>query len=111
MHIQTISRPIAEIDSRWLAVGIFDGQGEPPAATRSIPLGDLLGRLLASKDLPGGLGDLTPLFGVGGLAAGAVLLFGLGPRERFDAGAAFAAGVAAGKHLAVKPKESVAVLL
>ena len=37
-----------------------------------------------------------------GLAAGAVLVFGLGPRETFEAGAAFAAGVAVARRLSGK---------
>jgi leucyl aminopeptidase len=111
MHVQPIVRPLAGIDARWIALGVFDNQVEPPAAVCATPLGDLVGRLLAAKVLPGALGELTPLFGIGGLAAEAVLVFGLGPREQFDAGAAFSAGVAAGKNLASKPKDSVAVLL
>ena len=38
---------------------------------------------------------MTALYEPSGVAAGAVLLVGLGPRARFDGGAAFAAGVAA----------------
>jgi len=39
------------------------------------------------------------------------LVFGLGPRDRFDAGAAFAAGVAVAKRLAGKPRDSVALVV
>ncbi len=71
----------------------------------------MIGRLLASKDLAGGLGDLTPLLGPHAPATEGVLVFGLGPKERFDAGAAFTGGVAVAKRLAGKPKEAVSVVL
>ena len=58
--------------------------------------------------MTGSLGELTPLYEVAGFAAPAVLLVGLGPRGRFDSGAAFSAGFAASKRLAGKRRESVA---
>src|SRR5262249_46649808 len=68
-------------------------------------------RLGAEKELAGALGDLTAVYEPVGLAAGAVLVVGLGPRGRFDAGAAFTAGCAAGKRLAGKHRECVAFVL
>ena len=68
----------------------------PVAGWRGPALAETIGRLLARE---GGHRDasaeLTALYEPAGLAAGAVLLVGLGPRARFDAGAAFSAGVAA----------------
>ena len=51
---------------------------------------------------------MVPLLGLenSGLAAQSVVLFGLGAREKFDAGPAFAAGVALGKKLAGEPRDT-----
>jgi leucyl aminopeptidase len=111
MNIQPTSRPLADVEAQWLILGLFDEQADPPDAIKGTPLGDLVGRLLAGKEIPTGLGETTPLIGHQGLPAGSVLLVGLGPRERFDAGAAYAAGVAVGRRLGGKPRESVAVAL
>ncbi len=68
-------------------------------------------RLTSEKEVTGSLGELTPLYECAGLAAAAVLLVGLGPRSRFDSGAAFSAGFALSKRLAGKRRESVAIAL
>ena len=61
--------------------------------------------------MTGSLGELTPLYEIAGFAAPAVLLVGLGPRGRFDSGAAFSAGFALSKRLSGKRRESVAIVL
>ncbi|SIN77791.1 leucyl aminopeptidase [Singulisphaera sp. GP187] len=111
MNVQSIRRSLSAIETPWLALGIFEGESEPPLAVRELALGEWIGRLVAAKELSGGLGDLTPLLGAHTPATEGVLIFGLGPKARFDAGAAFAAGVAVGKRLAGKPRESVSVVL
>jgi leucyl aminopeptidase len=109
MHLRTTTEPAASVAAPWLCVGLFEDQAEPPAVLAGTPLADRFVRLLGTKDLSGSLGDTTPVLGETGLAAGAVLVYGLGPRERFDAGAAFAAGSAVGRRLAGQPRDSVAV--
>src|SRR4051794_17695788 len=111
MIVQPTAQPIADVEARWLALGVFQDEPAPPESVRGTPLGALVERLLAAKELPGAVGDATPLLGLGGMAAEYVLVFGLGKRERFHAGAAFSAGVAAGKWLAGKARESVAAVL
>lgn len=100
------------VDSQWLAVGVFDGRDDGSPRPPDGPLAGLLSGLIASKDLAGSLGELVPIFNPGiGVAAGSVLAFGLGPAEKFDAGAAYAAGFAVSKRLAGKPRGKVAVCL
>jgi leucyl aminopeptidase len=111
MNVQLLRRPLADVAADCLALGLFDAPSEIPDAVGETPLGRLLDRLLAAKELPAGVGDTTPLLGFDGMSAGTLLVFGLGPAARFDAGAAFSAGVAVGKRLASKPRESVAVAL
>ncbi len=91
----------------WLVVGVPD---EADLATGPLggALGDLLQGLRASGDLTGALGETVPLFGAP-VAARSVLTIGLGPERRFDAGAAFQAGVAIAKRLASKPRARVAL--
>ena len=111
MKIEPAFQAIPSVEADWLALGIHDGATEPPPSLQGTPLGTLIGRLLGSKDLGTGVGDTTPLHGVEGLAAASILVFGLGPKERFDAGAGFSAGVTVSKRLASRPRGRVAVVL
>jgi leucyl aminopeptidase len=111
MQIELIRRPSTEIQADYLALGVFDDPLEAPPAVRDTPLGAVLGPLLVAKELGTGVGDTTPLLGLGGGTPALVLVFGLGARARFDAAAAFSAGVAAAKRLAAKERQTIAVLL
>ena len=113
MKVQPIRRPIAAVEADILAIGLFDGDSSPPSFLAGTPLADTVGRLIEGKELSRSVGDFAPLFGLAnsGLAAGSVVAFGLGSREKFDAGAAYLAGVAVSKKLAGKPRAHVAVAL
>jgi leucyl aminopeptidase len=111
MKIQLVAQPITEVASQWLIVGHFEDEGGLPPGVEGTSLAATLDRLRSTKDLTGSLGELTALHGPSGFAAGSVLLVGLGPRARFDPGAAFTAAVAASKRLAGKSRESVALVL
>ena len=111
MNVQTLSRPVTAVEAEWLALGVFEGQTEPPASVQGTPLGAVLELLIQNKDLPGDVGSAVSLHGVAGVAAGSVLVFGLGPRDGFSAGDAFEAGVAVSKRLAGKKRGAVAVAL
>ena len=111
MKIQLVAQPIAEVKSQWLVLGLFDNETGLPAGLEGTGLAATIERLRASKDVCGSLGELTAIHEAAGLAAGSVLLVGLGPRARFDAGAAFNAAVAASKRLAGKARESVALVI
>jgi leucyl aminopeptidase len=111
MKIELIRRPWTEIAADYLALGVFDDPPEAPAAVRDTALGAVLGPLLAAKELGTGVGDTTPVFGLGTKAPCPVLVFGLGSRDRFDAGAAFTAGVAVAKRLGSKSRPAIAVFL
>ena len=111
MKIELIRRSCSDVTADYLALGVFDDSLEAPATVRETPLATVLGPLLAAKELGTGAGETTPLLGLGDRAAGPVLIFGLGPKARFDAGVAFSAGVAVSKRLASKPRQTVAVVL
>ena len=113
MNVQLLSTPLPAVEADILAIGLFDGDFRLPAGLEGTPLAELISRLVASKDLSRGVGDVTPLFGPGasGLSAGSIVLFGLGMPAKFDAGVAFSAGVAVGKKLAARPRDRVAVAL
>jgi len=111
MNITALRQPIVSVRAQWLVLGIFEDDGETVAGLRGTDLEAKVRRLIGEKELSGSLGDLTLFYDVPGLAAPGLLLVGLGPRDRFDPGAAFAAGVALAKRLAGKPRESVAVAL
>jgi leucyl aminopeptidase len=111
MEVKLLRQEIGDVCAQWVILGIFEDDRESPESLRGSPLDDRIRQLAASRDLTGTLGELTPLFGVGGLAADCILVVGLGARSRFDSGAAYTAGLAAAKRLAAKERESVAIML
>ncbi len=111
MNIKAAVLPLLEVSTDWVVLGLFEGDSAAPPVSAGMPLASLLERLLASKDVSGGLGDTTPLLGLGGLKAGAAMTVGLGARAKFGVGPAFDVGVAVGKRLGSKPRESVAVIV
>ena len=111
MNIALLRQPVSSVQAQWLVLGIFEEDGEPPPESRGTVLEPIIARLIGDKDLTGSPGELTALHGLPGLQAGAVLLVGLGPRRRFDPGAAYAAGFAFAKRLAGKRRGAVAVVL
>ena len=113
MKVQPIRSPLASVDTDILAIGLFDGDFSPPSALEATPLAEILIRLVEAKEIPRSVGDVVPLLGLAGsgLAARSIVVFGLGSREKLDAGAAFSAGVAVAKKLAARPRKHVAVAL
>ncbi len=99
MNIALVRQPIVEVQAKWLVVGIFEDEAEPPDGLQGTALEETVRRLISEKEVTGSLGELTPLYEIAGFAASAVLLVGLGPRSRFDSGAAFSAGFALSKRL------------
>ncbi len=99
------------VPAQWLVLGAFEDESEPPEAARGSALEAQIARMTADKELTGSFGEMLPLYHGHGLEAGSVLLVGLGPRARFEAGAAFSAGFAVSKRLAAKRRASVAIVL
>src|SRR4051794_38779093 len=100
MRIETTSKPIPSIDATWLAIGLLEEQTSTTPPMEPPETGELLARLVASKDLPAKVGDTTPILGPVGLSARGLLVFGLGPGEKFHPRVAFEAGVALARRLA-----------
>jgi leucyl aminopeptidase len=111
MNIALVRQPIVEVQAKWLIVGLFEDEADPLDGLQAVALEETVRRLISEKEVTGSLGELTPLYESAGLAAPAVLLVGLGPRGRFDSGAAFSAGFALSKRLSGKRRESVAIVL
>ncbi|WZO99519.1 leucyl aminopeptidase [Isosphaeraceae bacterium EP7] len=100
-----------QVDSPWLAVGVFEDQVGPPAGLEANVLGVLVGRLLESKDLGTAVGEVSLLHGDWSMPARSAALVGLGTKAAFNAGAAFSAGVALGKKLAGRKRDRIALAL
>jgi leucyl aminopeptidase len=111
MIISLLRESASAVTSPWLVLPLFEGQGELPAGVPDSRIEELARRLAAQKDLTGSLGELSTIHGPAGFSAGSLLIVGLGTRAKFDPGAAYAAGFAAAKRLASKPRESVSVKL
>ena len=111
MNIRLVVQPLEHVSASWLVVGLFEGRSELPESIRGTPLAEVVERELDRKEITGGAGELTPILGLSGFAAGSILVAGLGTSEKYDAGAAFSAGYAVAKKLSGKPRESVALAL
>ena len=113
MKVEAVHRQASQIPADVLAIGVFDGDATADSPFAGTPLGLTLARLAEAKEGPKAVGEVLPLLGfdpgTGFLAPQSVVLFGLGKAEKFDAGAAYAAGVAVGKRLAAKKRATVAV--
>jgi leucyl aminopeptidase len=111
MKIQLATQPIADVRSQWLILGLFEDDAGIPQDLEGTGVASTIQRLRSAKEISGNHAELTALYEPSGIAAGSMLLVGLGPRARFDAGFAFSAAVAASKRLAGKSRESVALAL
>ncbi len=115
MLVQSTTQAPAQVEADVLAIGLFDPEGSSTMPAVGGPLDAVLAGLAETKDLPKSVGEVMPLLGFeptgAGMKARSVVVFGLGKQAKFDAGAAFAAGVAVGKRLASKKRASVAVLV
>jgi leucyl aminopeptidase len=111
MNITLLRQPLGSVQAQWLVVGFFEDESEPPGELRGTAAHEIVKRLIAEKDVTGSVGELTPFYDLGAFDAQSLLLIGLGPRARFDAGAAFSAGYAFSKRLSSKRRETVAVAL
>ncbi|MGC8642339.1 MAG: leucyl aminopeptidase [Isosphaeraceae bacterium] len=111
MMIHVLRQGGAESASAWLVLLVFEDLADFPDGLRATPLGALLQRLIAEKELTGSVGDLLAVHGLAGFAAGSILIVGLGAREKFDSAASFKAGLTLGKRLAGKPRDQVALAL
>ena len=113
MKVQILASPIASVEADILAIGLFDDDSNVPAILAGTPLFEVLGQLVEAKDVSRTIGDVVPLLGLKdtGLATRSIVVFGLGSREKFDAGSSFSAGVALGKKLSGRPRTHVAVAL
>ena len=83
------------------------GVGAGAVAEVDRACGGLLARLAAAGDLSGKRYECVPLLGVQGVAAGQVLVAGLGKREAVDGGVLHRAAAAAARVLAARPRSKV----
>lgn len=112
MHIIHTDVPLTQIQADALVVGLFS-EDKPAGAAAQIDqaAGGLLSRLIEAREVAGKLFELTPLYGVQGVAAPVTVVVGLGPRHEFDCGRAFRTAATAAKFLAAKRRARVAFCL
>ncbi len=111
MNITQLRQPIVTVKSQWLVLGVFENDANPAPELEGTAAGRLVERLRAEKEVTGSLGELTVQHEPQGLEAGSLVLVGLGPWARFDAGVAFSAAFTASKRIAGKRRESVAFVV
>lgn len=109
MKISRIDSPLATSSAEAIVIGLFaETPLAGPAAEADRATGGLISKLLERKEISGKRFELTPLLAPHGIAAGQLLVVGLGERSKFDPGTAYRAAAAAARQLASKPREKVA---
>ncbi|MFM7107538.1 MAG: M17 family peptidase N-terminal domain-containing protein [Planctomycetaceae bacterium] len=84
------------------------GVGGGVAAEIDRAAGGLLARLATAGELTGKRYECVPVLAAPGLAAGQLVVVGLGKREAADAGVIHRAAATAARHLAGRPRTKVA---
>ena len=102
---------LAGVEADALVVFLTEGGvGDGAAAAVDAATGGLLARLAAAGELAGRRYECVPLLAPPGLAAGQVLVAGLGRREEVDAGVVHRAAASAARQLAGRPRSRVTFL-
>jgi leucyl aminopeptidase len=100
---------VATVSAEAVVVFLAEGAvGQGVAAEIDRASGGLLARLASTGDLTGRRYECIPLFAVPGVQAAQVLVCGVGKAERIDAGVLFRAAATAARHLAGRPRGTVA---
>ena len=115
MDISSTSGPLTTIEADWLIVGYSttDSSGEldSPLSDLDEALGGAISRLVASGDLTGKLSESHLLADVPGLAAGRLLLIGLGAAEQLTSRKLEKALVSAARRVSKSSEVSAAIAL
>jgi leucyl aminopeptidase len=101
MQLSVTQGNIVEQKTDCIVVNLFEGVTVPGGATGAVDraLGGAISRIVSSGDFTGKAGATALLYTGDALAAGRVLLVGLGPSAKFDQGAVRKASAAAVKAL------------
>ena len=112
MDLKRIDTPLSTTDADALVVGIFSAEALTGAAAEADhATGGLIAKLIERKEITGKKFETVPLLAPPGVAAGQILVVGLGERVKLDAGIAYRAAAAAAKALSGKPRNRVAYFL
>lgn len=112
MKILPTTEDVTKIEADAIVVGLYeDASPSGPAAAVDKATGGVLTRLLESKEISGKNAKATALLAPTGIAAGQVVVVGLGSRENFQHQQAYRAAGAAIKLLAGKKRARVALFL
>ncbi len=117
MNVSQIKTPLAQTSADAVVVGLFAGEKNVKpvltglAADADRATDGLLSKLIERQEIAGKKYELTSLLAPPGIAAGQLLVVGLGERGKFDAGITFRAAAAAAKQLAGKKRSKVAYFL
>jgi leucyl aminopeptidase len=109
MNISRIDTPLATTAADAVVFGLFsDVKLSGSAADADRATGGLLAKLIERKEITGKRFELTTLLAPPGIAAGQLLVVGLGDRSAYDAGTAYRAAAAASRQLVGKPRDRIA---
>src|SRR5262245_24159229 len=112
MNLQVVAKPLAQVAADWLIAGAWENEAfSGPLAELDAALGGLLSNLRERGDLTGKAKELVPLWSVANLAAPRLLVVGLGPKGKADAGSLVACAAAAAKSLTGKAYQSLAMAI
>jgi leucyl aminopeptidase len=111
MNWYCVHSALRSVEADWLIVPVME-EGPTSAAQEFDELsGGLISRLRESGDVKGKLAELVPLLAGPYGSAKRVLLVGLGKAEELDRRSLYRAGFAAGKHVASRKHQRIALAI
>lgn len=112
MQVKTTQTPAHEIQSDAIVIGIWkDAPLEGAAKTIDEQCDGKLLRLIEAEEISSARYSVSQLLEVGGVASPVLAIVGLGDRESVPNSLSYRAAAAAAKHLAGKPRKSIAFYL
>jgi leucyl aminopeptidase len=112
MDLLASTQSVLEIESDVIIVGVFEEESLKGAvAALDGVMGGVITSLVESGEIRGKSSELTSILAPRGIAAGQVLVVGLGKSSNFDAGSAFRATSAAAKRLATRKRSNLTFAL
>lgn len=111
MKWQCIQAGLRSVEADWLIVPVYEEGLTGPAQELELLTGGLVSRLRESGDLRGKFGELLPLLSGPYESAKRVLIVGLGKAEDTERRTLYRVGFAAGKYVAARKHQRVALAL
>ncbi len=108
-NLAATEESVTSLDADAVVVGIYEDESISGAAAEvDQATNGVLSKLIEQKEAKASFGETTTILAPSGVAAGSIVVVGLGKKEEFDRGKSFRAAGTASRGLASKERERVA---